>query len=52
MQNKTQPEDLGTYYESILEHEFRREKGIYYTPQYIVDYMPVAGNLVFFWYTL
>ena len=33
------PEDLGTYYESILDQEARREGGIYYTPPLIVDYM-------------
>ena len=33
------PEELGTYYESILEKEVRKEGGIYYTPQYIVDYI-------------
>ena len=33
------PENLGTYYESILEKEVRKEGGIYYTPPLIVDYM-------------
>ena len=33
------PEELGAYYESILEKEVRKEGGIYYTPQYIVDYI-------------
>ena len=33
------PEDLGTYYESILAKEARKEGGIYYTPPLIVDYM-------------
>ena len=33
------PEDLGAYYESILEKEVRKEGGIYYTPPLIVDYM-------------
>ena len=33
------PEDIGTYYESIIEKEVRKESGIYYTPQYIVDYI-------------
>ena len=33
------PEDLGAYYESILEKEIRKEGGKYYTPQYIVDYI-------------
>jgi len=33
------PEDLGAYYESILDKEVRKEGGIYYTPQYIVDYI-------------
>ena len=32
-------EDLGAYYESILEKEVRREGGVYYTPPLIVDYM-------------
>ena len=32
-------EDLGTYYESILDQEVRKEEGIYYTPPLIVDYM-------------
>jgi hypothetical protein len=31
------PEDIGTYYESILDKEVRKEGGIYYTPPYIVD---------------
>ena len=26
------PEELGTYYESILDKEARKEGGIYYTP--------------------
>ena len=33
------PEALGTYYESILDKEVRKEGGIYYTPSLIVDYM-------------
>jgi len=33
------PEELGKYYESILDREVRREQGIYYTPPLIVDYM-------------
>ena len=33
------PESLGTYYESILDKEVRKEGGIYYTPPLIVDYM-------------
>ena len=33
------PEDLGTYYESILNKEVRREGGVYYTPSLIVDYI-------------
>jgi len=33
------PEELGAYYESILDKEARKEGGIYYTPQYIVDYI-------------
>ena len=33
------PEALGTYYESILDKEARRERGIYYTPPLIVNYM-------------
>ena len=33
------PEELGKYYESILEKEVRKEGGIYYTPEYIVDYI-------------
>ena len=33
------PEDLGAYYESILDRESRREGGVYYTPPFIVDYM-------------
>jgi len=33
------PEALGTYYESILDREVRREQGIYYTPLLIVNYM-------------
>ena len=31
------PEELGKYYESILDRELRREQGIYYTPPLIVD---------------
>jgi type I restriction-modification system DNA methylase subunit len=38
------PEDLGTYYESILDKEVRKEGGIYYTPPLIVEYM-VANSL-------
>jgi len=33
------PEDLGTYYESILEKEARKEGGIYYSPPLVVEYM-------------
>jgi len=33
------PEDLGTYYESILTKDVRKESGIYYTPPLIVDDM-------------
>ena len=33
------PEELGAYYESILDKELRKEGGVYYTPQYIVDYI-------------
>ena len=33
------PEDLGAYYESILDKEARKEGGVYYTPPLIVDYM-------------
>jgi len=33
------PEDLGAYYESLLEREVRKEGGISYTPPPIVDYM-------------
>ena len=33
------PEDLGTYYESILDKEARKGGGVYYTPPFIVDYM-------------
>jgi hypothetical protein len=32
------PVELGTYYESILDKEMRKEGGIYYTPQYIVEH--------------
>jgi hypothetical protein len=28
-QNKMKPEELGAYYESILEREVRKEKGIF-----------------------
>jgi hypothetical protein len=38
------PADLGKYYESILDKEVRKEEGIYYTPEYIVDYI-VANSL-------
>jgi len=38
------PEELGTYYESILEKEVRKDGGIYYTPLYIVDY--IVANTV------
>ena len=31
--------ELGKCYESIIEKEVRKEGGIYYTPQYIVDYI-------------
>ena len=34
-----QPEDLGTYYELILDKEVRKVGGVYYTPPLIVDYM-------------
>ena len=46
--NNMKPEDLGAYYESILEKEARKEGGIYYTPQYIVDYIVAntVGKLV------
>jgi len=33
------PEELGAYYESILDKEVRKEGGVYYTPQYIVEYI-------------
>lgn len=33
------PEELGVYYESILDKDARKEGGVYYTPQYIVDYI-------------
>ena len=33
------PEDLGAYYESILDKEVRKEGGVYYTPSFIVNYM-------------
>ena len=33
------PEELGPYYESILDKKVRKESGIYYTPQYVVDYI-------------
>jgi hypothetical protein len=33
------PADLGKYYESILDKELRKEGGVYYTPEYIVDYI-------------
>ena len=33
------PVELGQYYESILDKEVRKEGGVYYTPQYIVDYI-------------
>ena len=42
--NHITPEDLGAYYESILEKEVRKEGGIYYTPPLIVDYM-VANSV-------
>jgi type I restriction-modification system DNA methylase subunit len=38
------PEDLGRYYESILDKEVRKESGVYYTPEYIVDYI-VANTI-------
>jgi len=38
------PEDIGTYYESILDKEVRKEGGIYYTPPYIVNY--IVANTV------
>ena len=46
--NNMKPEDLGAYYESILEKEVRKEGGVYYTPQYIVDYIVAntVGKLV------
>ena len=31
------PEELGAYYESMLDKEVRKEGGIYYTPQYIAN---------------
>ena len=34
------PEDLGTYYESTLNKDVRKEGGVYYTPPLIVDCMP------------
>ncbi|MCL2117863.1 MAG: BREX-1 system adenine-specific DNA-methyltransferase PglX [Planctomycetaceae bacterium] len=43
-QNGMRPEDLGTYYESILEKEVRKDGGIYYTPPPIVEYM-VANSV-------
>jgi len=33
------PEDLGAYYESLLDKEARKEGGVHYTPPFIVDYM-------------
>ena len=39
------PDDIGAYYESILEKQARKAGGIYYTPQSIVDYM-VENSLV------
>ena len=38
-QNNLRHEDLGAYYESILDKEVRKEEGIYYSPPLIVDYM-------------
>ena len=38
------PEELGQYYESILDKEVRKEGSIYYTPSYIVDY--IVANTV------
>ena len=38
-QNNMKHEDIGTYYESILDKESRKEGGIYYTPEFIVDYI-------------
>ncbi|MDR0328039.1 MAG: N-6 DNA methylase, partial [Planctomycetaceae bacterium] len=32
-------EELGAYYESILDKEVRKEGGVYYTPPFIVEYM-------------
>ena len=32
-------EDLGASYESILDNEVRKAGGVYYTPQYIVEYI-------------
>jgi len=42
------PDELGKYYESILEKEVRKEGGIYYTPPCIVDYIVenTVGELV------
>ena len=33
------PEEIGAFYESILDKEVRKESGVYYTPPYIVDYV-------------
>jgi hypothetical protein len=33
------PKDIGTYYESILDKEVRKEGGVYYTHPHIVDYI-------------
>jgi len=33
------PEDIGAYYESILDKEVRKAGGVYYTPPPIVNYM-------------
>ena len=36
------PEDIGTYYESILDKEVRKVGGVYYTPPLIVEpFMPL-----------
>ena len=46
--NYIKPEDLGAYYESILDKEVRKAGGVYYTPQYIVDYIVenTVGKLI------
>ncbi|GHT19856.1 hypothetical protein FACS1894189_8810 [Planctomycetales bacterium] len=42
------PEEIGKRYEELLEEEIRKRDGIYYTPQYIVDYIieNTIGKLV------